>query len=361
MQHSTQADEDIPATLADKAGMPPGTIVFIGERKQDEVEIQILTYDGGHFEEVPNAALGDIGRHLGNSSVTWINISGLHDVELIAALGKQFQLHPLTLEDIVNPSQRPKVEEFDDYIFLVLRMASYNGDLKRIDLENVSLVLGDGWVLSFQERTGDVFDSVRGRIRSGKGRIRRSKADYLAYALMDSIVDEYFVILEKMGEHIEELDDEIVLAPETPHLSEVHKLKRDVLALRKSIWPMREEVSAIEKSESALIVAATRPFLRDLYDHTVQLIDIVETYRDILGNMHDTFLSSVNNRMNEIIKVLTIIATIFIPLTFIVGVYGMNFANMPELKWRWGYPMVMGFMGLIVIGMIVYFRRRRWI
>ena len=318
-------------------------------------------YREDHIEEIPDAGLDDVGRCVAGATVSWINVNGIHDVDLIAKLGEHFKLHPLTLEDIVNTSQRPKAEAFEHYIFVVLKMASYDEADDRIDLENVSVILGDGWVLSFQERTGDVFDPVRARIRSGKGRIRRSRSDYLAYALMDAVVDEYFGILERVGERIEELDDEIIANPEVSHLHEVHHLKRDVLMLRKSVWPLREEVSAIERWDSPLISASTQPFLRDLYDHTVQVIDMVETHRDLLGNMHDTYLSSVNNRMNEIIKVLTIIATIFIPLTFVAGVYGMNFQYMPELKWDWGYPVVLLLMALVAVAMLIYFRKRRWI
>lgn len=361
MEQQLQPEADAPATLADKAGLPPGTPIFIGQRKQDTVEVQVIHYREQHLEEIPDARMDDVARCTGSPGVTWVNVNGIHDVDLIGALGERFKLHPLTLEDIVNTTQRPKAEEFDHYIYIVLRMASYDEVAERIELENISVILGDGWVLSFQERAGDVFDPVRGRIRSGKGRIRRAKADYLAYALTDAVVDQYFVILERLGERIEELDEAIVSTPEAMHLQEVHRLKRDVLMLRKSVWPLREEISSVEKSESHLITAAIRPFLRDVYDHTVQMIDMVETLRDILGNMHDTYLSSVNNRMNEVIKVLTIIATIFIPLTFVVGVYGMNFQNMPELKWAWGYPAVMGFMALVVVAMVIYFKRRRWI
>ena len=353
--------EERPATLADKAGLSPGSLIYIGPSIKDEVKIHIMSYDEARFEELSNANLGDVTRCLANPGVTWINVSGIHDVDLISALGKQFGLHPLTMEDIVNTAQRPKAEEFERYIFLVLKMASYNEEQKLIEMENISLVLGEGWVLSFQERPGDVFRPVRDRIRSGKGRLRKCKADYLAYALTDAVVDEYFVILEQLGEYIEELEDDIVVTPQMPQLQSVYRLKRNVLMLRKSVWPLREEIGAIEKSESPLIAATTRPFLRDLYDHTIQVIDMVETHRDILGNMHDTYLSSVNNRMNDIIKVLTIIATIFIPLTFVAGVYGMNFQYMPELKWAWGYPAVLLFMAMIALGMIVYFKRRKWI
>ena len=346
--------------LGDKAGLAPGTSIFVGERKQDKPRIDIMDYAEDRLEETHDASAGDCARLKDAPGVTWINVNGIHDVNLIEALGKRFGLHPLTLEDILNTTQRPKAEAFEKYIFLALKMITYNEAQNDINIENVSLILGAVYVVSFQEREGDVFEAVRQRIRSAKGRIRSAQSDYLAYALMDGVVDAYFVALEKIGEHIEGIDDEIVLAPDAALMQEVHRLKREILFLRKSVWPLREEIAAIDKFESPLINSSTRVYLRDLYDHTIQIIDLVETFRDILGGMHDTFLSSVSNRMNEVMKVLTVIATIFIPLTFIAGVYGMNFEHMPELKWPWGYYLIWGIMISIGIGMLAYFRKRKW-
>jgi magnesium transporter len=341
-----------------KTGLPP---VFVGVRKQDKTRIEIIDYAVDHLEQTYDAGLDDCRVLKGRPSVTWINVNGVHDVKMIESLGKLFDLHPLTMEDTVNTTQRPKAEEFDRYIFLVFKMITYNEKYNDIDIEHVSLVLGEGFVISFQEHEGDVFEAVRQRIRNGKGLIRGSGSDYLAYALMDSVVDAHFGVLEQIGEYIEGIDDEIVLAPDVEHMKEVHRLKREILFLRKSVWPLREEIAAIEKFESPLIKASTRVYLRDLYDHTVQVIDLVETYRDILISMHDTFLTSVSNRMNEIMKVLTIIATLFIPLTFIAGVYGMNFKYMPELQWRWGYYLVLGIMVSIGVGMAMFFKKRKWL
>jgi magnesium transporter len=347
--------------IGDKAGLAPGTAIFVGERKQDRTRIEIMDYAEDHLEQTPDAGLADCTRLKDAPGVTWINVNGIHDVQLIEDLGKQFEFHPLTMEDVLNTTQRPKAEAFEKYIFLALKMITFNEVQNDIDIENVSLILGAGYVVSFQEREGDVFAGVRQRIRSAKGRIRGAQSDYLAYALMDGVVDAYFVALEKIGEHIEGIDDEIVMAPDAALMQEVHRLKREILFLRKSVWPLREEIAALEKFESPLINRSTRIYMRDLYDHTIQIIDLVETFRDILGGMHDTFLSSVSNRMNEVMKVLTIIATIFIPLTFIAGIYGMNFEYMPELKWRWAYPALWAIFIFIFLGMLNWFKHKKWL
>jgi magnesium transporter len=344
-----------------KAGMSPGTPVFVGEQKRDKIDISIIDYSRQHLEEIQNAGLDDCIRLRDSPNITWINVNGIHDVNAIQTLANLFGLHPLTTEDISNTNQRPKVEEFDDYILFALKMLIYAEDKNIIETENVSLVLGENYVISFQEREGDVLDPLRQRIRSGKGKIRGEGADYLVYAIMDGVVDEYFVALEKLGDHIEDIDDEILTAPDASHMHELHRLKREIVFLRKAIWPLRENASVIEKSTSPLMGESIRPFLRDLYDHTIQIIDLVETYRDIIGGMHDTYLSSVSNRMNEVMKVLTIIGTIFIPLTFIAGIYGMNFDYMPELKWTWGYFGLLGIMAAIAIVMLGIFRKRKWL
>jgi len=346
---------------AKKAGLAPGTPVFLGERKQDRVKIEIISYSRDRLEENPNATINDCLRERSGPGVTWINVCGIHDVELIQALADRFGLHPLTTEDIVNANQRPKAEDFDGYLFAALRMLTYDEKSQAIESENVSLVIGEGYLISFQEREGDVLDPLRERIRAGKGMIRSAKSAYLAYRIMDAMVDEYFVAIEKLGDYIEDLDELILSDPVPEQMRELHRLKREVLFLRKAVWPLREEIAAIEKSESKLIGPPARLYLRDLYDHTIQIIDMIETYRDIIGGMHDTYLSSLSNRMNEVMKVLTIIATIFIPLTFIAGIYGMNFEFMPELKWPAGYFLVLGVMAVIAAGMLVFFRKKKWL
>jgi len=285
----------------------------------------------------------------------------LHELDLIESLGRHFKIHPLVLEDIVNTGQRPKMEGFEDYLFLVLKMLNYDEKTNEIRTEQVSLVIGKYFVISFQEREGDVFNQVRERIRKSKGKIRKRGSDYLAYALMDAVVDNYFIVLEKMGEKTEDLEQELLTKPSSETLQAIHSLKRKLILLRKSVWPLREAVSGLTRGDSKLIKDSTIVYLRDVYDHTIQVIDTIETLRDTVSGMLDTYLSSISNRMNEVMKVLTIIATIFIPLTFIAGIYGMNFEYMPELEWPWGYFAVWGVMILVAITMCIYFKRRGWL
>lgn len=342
-------------------GLPPGTLVHIGEKKTEKVRITVIDYDDKNIAEKELLNIDECSAFKNTPTVTWINIDGLHDTSAIEKIGTQYDLHPLVLEDILNTGQRPKFEDFDSYVFLVLKMFYRDEPHDATIIEQVSVVLGKHVVISFQERPGDVFDSVRERLRKNKGRIRRADADYLAYALLDSIVDSYYVILERVGEKIENLEETVVAEPTPAALHTIHELKREMIFLRKSVWPLREVISNMSKAESALVKKATGVYLRDVYDHTVQVIDTVETFRDMLSGMHDTYLSSISNRMNEIMKVLTIFASIFIPLTFIAGIYGMNFSFMPELGWRWGYFAVWGVILGVGILMLVYFKKKKWI
>jgi magnesium transporter len=294
-------------------------------------------------------------------TVTWINIDGVHQADIIEKIGKQFDIHPLILEDIMNTEQRPKIEDFEKYLFIVLKMLYTNNKNGEIQSEQVSLVVGPNYVISFQEKEGDVFDPIRERIRTGKGRVRRMGPDYLAYALIDAIVDNYFVVLEKVGEKIEDVEELLIMDPSPQVLKEIHSLKRKLLFLRKSVWPLREVINILERGECSLVKKATIIFLRDVYDHTIQVIETIEVYREMLSEMIDAYLSSISNKTNEIVKVLTIIATIFIPLTFIASIYGMNFTWMPEIEWPEGYHMVLVVMAIIGVMMIVYFRRKKWI
>ena len=344
-----------------KAGLPPGTPVYVGERKDEKVRISVLDYDEKKCDEKEVKEIEECYLFKDTSTVTWINIDGIHQVEIIEKIGKHFGLHPLIQEDIVNTEQRPKIEDFGSYIYIVLKMIYYDKNDDKNKIEQLSLILGENFVISFQEREGDIFNHVRERIRSGKGRIRKMKADYLAYVLLDAVVDNYFFILEKTGEQIEELEDKVVSHPRPDTLQDIHKLKRGMIFLRRSVWPLREVISILERGESSLIQEATRIYLRDVYDHTIQVIDSVETFRDMLSGMHDTYLSSISNRMNEVMKVLTIIATIFIPLTFIAGIYGMNFQFMPELGWRWGYFVIWLIMVVVAALMVIFFKRKKWL
>jgi magnesium transporter len=344
-----------------KTGLPPGALIHIGEKKAELVKINILDYDEIQFEEKDARTIEECFPFKDKPTITWMNIDGLHQVDIIEKIGKNFDFHPLLLEDILNTEQRPKIEDFETHIYLVLKMLYYNDKTNEINSEQVSIIFGQNFVISFQEKEGDVFNPIRERIRTGKGRIRKMGADYLAYSLIDAIVDSYFIILEKLGENIEDVEETMIANPTPETLHAIHRLKRKMISLRKSVWPLREVVSALERSDSSLIQDSTRIYLKDVYDHTIQVIDTVETFRDVLSGMLDVYLSSISNKMNEIMKVLTIIATIFIPLTFIAGVYGMNFEFMPELKWQWGYPVIWFVMLTIGISMVFYFRKKKWL
>jgi len=344
-----------------KAGLPPGTLVHIGERKTEKIKITIMDYDETQFQVRETETLEECYPFKDRPTIIWINIDGIHEIETLEKLGDCFGLHPLTLEDILNTDQRPKIEDYGEYIFIVLKMLYPDDETGEILAEQVSLVLGKNFVISFQEREGDIFNSVRERIRNGKGRIRKMGADYLVYSLLDSIVDNYFIILEKLGERIELLEEKLITKPVPETINLIHKLKREMIFLRRSVWPLREVIGSIERGESSLIKGSTNIYLRDVYDHTIQVIDTIETFRDILSGMLDIYLSSVSNRLNAVMKVLTIIATIFMPLTFIAGIYGMNFKYMPELEWRLGYPVILLIMVSIGVLMLVSFRKKKWL
>ena len=344
-----------------KAGLPPGTLVHIGEKKAETPKITIMDYDEAHFQEKETKTIEECLLFKDKPTVTWINIDGLHQVEILERLGECYGLHPLVLEDILNTDQRPKMEDYGEYLFIVLRMLNYNDKSSEIEAEQISLILGTNFVLSFQEKEGDTFNPIRERIRNGKGRIRRMGADYLAYSLLDSIVDNYFIILEKLGEKIEFLEDELVTRPTPETLQIIHHLKREMIYLRKAVWPLREVIGSLERGEPPLVKETIRVYLRDVYDHTIQVIDTIETFRDMVSGMLDIYLSSISNRLNAVMKVLTIIATIFMPLTFLAGIYGMNFKYMPELEWRWSYPVVWLIMVGIGVSMLLYFRKKKWL
>jgi len=344
-----------------KAGASPGTLIHIGEQKVDETQMTLIDYDEEHLQERVLDGIEEAFPLKDLPTVTWINIDGLHQLDIIEKVGRHFNIHPLVLEDIVNTGQRPKTEEFEDLIFVVLKMLHYDENLEKITSEQFSLVLGPNFLISFQEIQGDVFRTVRERIRKPKTRIRKAGCDYLAYALIDAIVDHYFLILEKLGENIEALEEDLLENPSPETLQTLHEMKREMIYLRKQIWPIRELINSLVKGESSLINESTRLFFRDIYDHTIQIIDTIESYRDILSGMLDIYLSTLSNKMNEVMKVLTIIATIFIPITFVAGIYGMNFKFMPELEWRWGYVMVWAIIVVVVGIMISYFKKKKWL
>jgi magnesium transporter len=346
--------------LAKKAGQPPGTIHTDGAPSTDAVLITVIDYDGDHFTEKQVDQITECFPFRDTETVTWINVDGLGNTRIIEELGRCFTIHPLILEDILNTDQRPKMEDLESYIYLNLKMLSFLDPEHNIKVEHVSMLIGHNFLISFQEDVGDIFDPVRERIRKD-GRIRKFGPDYLAYALIDSIVDNYFVVMEKIEEMVEDLEEELVANPSQQSLQRISRLKKDMIFLRKSVWPLREVINSLEHSESLLIKETTAIYLRDVYDHTIQVIDTLETLRDMVSGMIDIYLSGLSYRMNEIMKVLTLIATIFIPLTFVAGVYGMNFRYMPELVWEYGYFTVWAVMIGMVILMLVYFRKRQWI
>jgi len=343
-----------------KPGLPPGELVHVGDRKTEDVAISLFHYSASSLEEKQSCLLNELPSPPPPGEVAWLNVIGIHDTEALATIGEKYGIHPLVLEDICNTGQRAKAEDYGDYQYVVVKMVSWNETAMEIEVEQVSLVLFGTVLISFQELPGDEFGPVRQRLRLGKGRLRKQGADYLAYSLLDAIVDGYFFLIEKIGDNVELVETELLERPDSGTAGHTHELKREMIFLRKAAWPLREAVSALERSDR-FSGSGTAIYMRDLYDHVIQVIDGVETIRDILAGMLDIYLSSVSNRMNEIMKVLTIIATIFIPLTFIAGVYGMNFHYMPELGWKWAYPVLLGVMGVTAVGMLRFFRRKGWI
>lgn len=344
-----------------KKGLRPGSLIYIGEQKVDKVRIRVIDYDEANISEHTFETIEETFSFKDKTSISWINIDGLHDIEVIRKIGDHFGIHNLVLEDILDTNKRPTIEDYGDYIYTTLKMLYYDEERNIIMEEQFSLVLFDQTVISFQESLGDTFEPVRKRIRRGKGRARKAGSDYLAYILIDAVIDNYFVVLEILGETIEVLEDELVNDVSDETLKNIHTLKREMVLLRKFIWPVRELINEFDRTESPLIDKETSIYLRDLYGHIVQLIDTMEAYRDMVSGMLDTYLSISGNKMNEVMKTLTIMASIFIPLTFIAGLYGMNFENMPELHKNWGYPVVLGIMVVVAIALVYYFRRKKWL
>ena len=342
-------------------GTSPGTLVPAPDKKSTKSRMTLIAYDQDHYLKKEIESIEEALPLKDSPSVTWINIDGLHDIALIESIGSQFGIHPLTQEDIVNIGQRPKAEDFDDYIYIVFKMLSYRDGMDQIESEQVSLILGSNFLISFQEAPGDVMAPVRDRIEKGKGRIRKAGSDYLAYALIDSVVDHYFIVLEAFGEKIENLEAELLSDPTPNSLQHLYAMKRDVIFFRKQVWPIRELLNRLVKEESPLIDKSVDVFIGDVYDHTIQIIDTIESFRDLMAGLLDIYLSTISNRMNAIMKMLTIMATIFIPLTFIAGIYGMNFDYMPELKWHWAYPALWVIFISILVGMLAWFKHKKWL
>jgi len=344
-----------------KAGLPPGSLVHIGTERTEKTRITVVDYAEDHFEEREIQSVDELAPYCGKSTVTWIDVVGIHEPHVIEKIGCQFNIHPLLMEDIMNTTQRPKIDDLGKYICLIIKLITFDEKAMELRVEQLSLVFNDDFVLSFQESESGIFKPLRERIRNGLGRIRKMGTDYLTYTLMDAVVDHYFVVMESMGEKIDSLEDEVVANPKRETLRGVQQLRNEILLVRRSVWPLREVVSLLERAESPLVDKTTAIYFRDVYEHTIQVMDTVDTYRDILSGMFDIYLSSISNRLNEVMKVLTIIATIFMPLTFIVGLYGMNFDFMPGLRWEYGFWVVCAVMLLISGSMFLYFRKRKWI
>lgn len=355
-------------------GAVPGTAVYTGIHQLSEAKILIHDFDESHYEQIPVESITDSKEYLENPSKTWIQVQGLHDMDALEEIWNYFDMHPLVREDIVNTVQRPKIEQFPEYLFFVLRAVvdpvtgqGENSDEATTSTEQISIVLGKNYVISFQESDLPIFDPIIKRIHQPSSRLRRFQTDYLAYALIDTVVDHYFQFLDSLNGQIDELEDFILDEAKPEHLQRIHSLRRDLIYFRKSVWSLRDAINTLIRDDSPLISEELTVFLRDVYDHIVQIIDMVESSREVVFGMFDIYMSNLSHRMNEVMKVLTIIATIFIPLTFVAGIYGMNFDpeaspyNMPELSWYYGYPLSLGIMLLLVIGMLIYFRRKDWL
>jgi magnesium transporter len=344
-----------------KIGTSPGTLIHVGRSPEQPVAVELYHFEeGSPVEQRVLARVDEAAAYRGAAGITWIDVNGVHDVAVIEQLGQVFGLHPLLLEDIVNTHQRPKLELHGEHLFLVVKMLLDDPEEDGFEMEQVSFVIGPGYVLTFQERERDTFDMVRRRLQDPTARVRQHGADYLAYALLDTIVDNYFAVLERVGDRIAELEDDILASPGRDTLEEIFGVKGSLVELRRAAWPLRDALSAMSRGDTPLIEPGTLPYLRDVQDHALRVIDTIETYRDMATTMVEMYMSSVSNRLNEVMRVLTVIATIFIPLTFIAGVYGMNFRFMPELAWHWGYPLIWGVMIAIVVGLLLFFRRRGW-
>lgn len=348
-------------SYSEKIGVPAGSLIHVGHKRLQS-SIDVTEYSTDFFEKKINVPLTSLfKKERGNTNV-WINIEGIEDEKAISAIGENFSIHKLILEDILHFDVRPKIEIFENYIFVTLKMIAFNSETNEIDTEHVSVIFGDKFVVSIQEgKDGDVFEPIRKRLEDKNNLITKRTSDFLAYSLIDSIVDNYFLVLEKISERMEDLDEFLIKNPSPEILQKIYSLKREILFLRKSIWPLREVISKMERIDTELIHTNTKPYIRDVYDHIIQIIDTEETFRDMISGMMDLYLSSISNKMNEIMKMLSIISTIFIPLTFIAGVYGMNFENMPELKMKYGYHSTILSMLVITIIMLFYFRRKKWI
>jgi magnesium transporter len=347
--------------MSRKVGLPPGTLVHTGEIKNEFPTVTVVDYDDKNLLVENSLLINDALSMRKQAANRWINLDGIHDSNIINSIGSFFGIHPLVLEDIQNTGQRPKVEEYDGYLYIVIRMIYFDNKSNEITTEQVSIIMGEDYLLTFQENKDNFFIPLIDRISKEISNIRKMGIDYLLYAILDLIVDSYFLVLEKTGEEIELSEDSMVAAPGPEILTKVHGLKREMLYMHKAVWPLREVVGGLQRCECCLVSGTTSIYLRDVYDHIVQMMDTIETYRDILSGIVDLYLTVASNKMNEIMKFLTVFSVLFMPLTFIAGVYGMNFEYIPELKFKYGYFLVVMLMAVCFISMILFFKKKKWL
>jgi len=339
---------------------PPGTVQYIGKPRTEESKIELIEFNESEAEKYKIEEPEQLRKFLLTEKIKWIRVTGVHDIELIARLGEIFHINQLELEDLSNTTQRPRMEERDHYIFLVFKALHLNSEDQDVVIEQVSIILGENYVLSFHETESKLFDDLRTRILTSKGRVRKMKSDYLAFALADILIDQYFYILEDIGNTVENIENELIINPDSANQEAIYRIKRRLVYVGRTIWPVRELINAIERSDHLLIHEETRIYFRNIYDHSVQIIESLDNLRDLTSSMMDLYLSSVSLKLNEIMKVLTIFSALFIPLTFFAGVYGMNFKIFPELEWHWGYPLFWTICIIVTIFMLFYFKRRKW-
>ena len=358
IRHKTKTQK---TTLSDTIGQRPGALIHVGEQKVDNVTVNLIEYDSEKINEISNASFEECLESKNKPNVSWVNVIGVHDPKIIKTFGDNFGIHALHQSNIMNTELRPSVEIFDDHILIMLKMPHYDSQTGKLDLEQISIVLAEHHLLTFQEIEDDFFDEIRKRLRENTGSIRKLKTDYLAYSLIDAIIDSYFLVIEKIGDITEDLEEDLMQNPTPETMQTIQTLKRRMIALRKAIWPGREIINSLERDSTVLISDNTRTYLRDVYNHTIQVTDSIEGLRDVIGGMLDTYLSSVSNRMNEVMKTLTIVAAIFIPITFIAGIYGTNFSYVPELAWEGSYFVMLLAMAIISGVMLAWFKKKRWL
>ena len=348
-------------SISEKAGMPPGSLVHVGDVLKTESRITLIDYSAEHIEEQAVYAIEEILPYKDKATITWVNIEGLKNIALIESIGNAFNIHPLVLEDILNTHQRPKFEEYEDYLYIVLKGLSVDSEELFVNYEQISIIVLDNLIFTFKEVEDDLFAPIIKRLKNGKGKIRNLGTDYMTYAILDMIVDQNFVLLETLDEILDSIEDELLTNPTAATLASIQRIKRELISIRRSVLPVRDMLNAIIRSDSALIHERVHIYLRDVYDHALRISESIESYRDILSGLMDIYVSSVSNKMNEIMKILTVFASIFIPLTFIAGIYGMNFEYMPELRWKWAYPVLWIAFITIPVVLLVYFRKKKWL